>query len=232
MLTGVLRQARRKAAVTAFLEAGWAIAPGAWWDPRVEQYRCRRVGCLTTGTIHAADGMAPRSDPSAWADDPATILLITGHGIDVVELPLGTTPPEAIFSRALLPGPVALWASVRPRLLVFAATTGGGAVPDHLPAGLPEGALLHSAGSYVPLPPSRVRTGDVVWMRPPQSLHWQLPELSEVVDVLARRLATQAPDAAGTPGTPSTPADQPPPPLAPQTAQRRRASVRAAARKV
>ena len=34
MLTGVLRQARRKAAVTAFLEAGWAIAPGAWWDPR------------------------------------------------------------------------------------------------------------------------------------------------------------------------------------------------------
>ena len=229
MLTGVLRQARRKAAVTAFLEAGWAIAPGAWWDPRVEQYRCRRVGCLTTGTIHAADGMTPRSDPSAWADDPATILLITGHGIDVVELPLGTTPPEAIFSRALLPGPVALWASVRPRLLVFAATTGGGGVPDRLPPGLPEGALLHSAGSYVPLPPSRVRTGDVVWMRPPQSLDWQLPELSEVVDVLGRRLATHAPDAAGTPDTSSAPFG--PPPLAPQTAARRRASVRATARK-
>jgi hypothetical protein len=221
MLTGVLRQARRKAAVTAFLEAGWAIAPGAWWDPRVEQYRCRRVGCLTTGTIHAADGMVPRSDPSAWADDPATILLITGHGIDVVELPLGSTPPEAIFSRAMLPGPVALWASVRPRLLVFAATTGGGAVPDRLPAGLPEGALLHSTGSYVPLPPSRVRTGDVVWMRPPQSLDWKLPELREVVDVLARRVAT---DAAGTPDAPADPL-----PSAPQAAPRRRASVRAAA---
>ena len=72
MLTGVLRQARRKAAVTAYLEAGWAIAPGAWWDPRPEQYRCRRVGCLTTGTIHASGRDDPRrTDPSAWANDPA-----------------------------------------------------------------------------------------------------------------------------------------------------------------
>jgi hypothetical protein len=238
MLTGVLRQARRKAAVTAFLEAGWAIAPGAWWDPRVEQYRCRRVGCLTTGTIHAADGMTPRTDPSAWADDPATILLITGHGIDVVELPLGTTPPEAIFSRAILPGPVALWASVRPRLLLFAATTGGAAVPHRLPAGLPEGALLHSTGSYVPLPPSRVRTGDVVWMRPPQLLNWRLPELGEVVDLLARRMGSDAAAQAGTDagtadaGTAvaaSAPADPAPAPSAPQAGPHRRAPARAAA---
>jgi hypothetical protein len=218
MLTGVLRQARRRAAVTAYLEAGWAVAPGAWWDPRAEQYRCRRVGCLTTGTIHAADGMAPRADPGAWADDPATILLITGHGIDVVELPLGTTPPEAIFSRALIPGPVALWASVRPRLLLFAGTTGGGAVPDRLPEGLPEGALLHSTGSYVPLPPSRVRTGDVVWMRPPQSLEWRLPELRDVVDLLARRL---------TGGDTAAETTAPEPQHSPTA--RRRASVRAAA---
>ena len=232
MLTGVLRQARRKAAVTAFLEAGWAIAPGAWWDPRVEQYHCRRVGCLTTGTIHAADGMTPRTDQSAWADDPATILLITGHGIDVVELPLGTTPPDAIFSRTALPGPVALWASARPRLLLFASTTGGRAVPDRLPDGLPDGALLHSTGSYVPLPPSRVRTGDVVWMRPPQALGWELPELAEVVDALARRVSgdgsspasASVPDAAGT----SAPLSDPSAPAS-QATPRRRASIRAAA---
>ena len=137
MLTGVLRQARRRAAVNAYLEAGWPIAPGAWWDPRAEQYRCRKVGCLTAGTIHAADGMTPRCDASAWADDPATVLLVTGHGIDVVELPLGSTPPEAIFSRALIPGPVALWASVRPRLLLLASTTGGGRSPTASPRGCP-----------------------------------------------------------------------------------------------
>jgi hypothetical protein len=196
MLTGVLRQARRRAAVNAYLEAGWSIAPGAWWDPRSEQYRCRKVGCLTTGTIHAADGMAPRGDASAWSEEPATVLLVTGHGIDVVELPLGSTPPEAIFSRALIPGPVALWASVRPRLLLLASTTSGAAVPDRLPDGLPEGALLHSTGSYVPLPPSRVRTGDVVWMRPPQSSEWVLPDLGEVIDLLGRRLS------GGSPATP------------------------------
>ena len=256
MLTGVLRQARRKAAVTAFLEAGWAIAPGAWWDQRLEQYHCRRVGCLTTGTIHAADGMTPRTDPSAWADDPATILLITGHGIDVVELPLGTTPPEAIFSRTTLPGPVALWASARPRLLLFASTTGGSTVPDRLPGGLPEGALLHSTGSYVPLPPSRVRTGDVVWMRPPQALDWHLPELGQVLDVLGHRLGGDTAEPAGPArltgtalpaGTAGATADtstdtaHSSPELADQTAQtaqaeqtarlahRRRASIRAAA---
>jgi hypothetical protein len=238
VLTGVLRQARRRAAVTAYVSAGWAVAPGAWWDPRAEQYRCRRVGCLATGTIHAADGMTPRTELSAWADDPATVLLITGHGIDVVELPLGSTPPEAIFSRAVVPGPVALWASVRPRLLLFAATTGGGPLPDRLPPGLPEGALLHGAGSYVPLPPSRVRTGDVVWMRPPQTLDWHLPQLGEVVDLLARRLGTgpaasrEASPAAGpgvspaaVPGEPAAPAE-PAPPAPPA---RRRGGLRAAA---
>jgi len=195
MLTGVLRQARRRSAVNAYLEAGWSIAPGAWWDPRSEQYRCRKVGCLTTGTIHAADGMTPRRDASAWSEEPATVLLVTGHGIDVVELPLGSTPPEAIFSRALIPGPVALWASARPRLLLLASTTGGSAVPDRLPDGLPEGALLHSTGSYVPLPPSRVRTGDVVWMRPPQSSEWVLPDLGEALDLLSRRLVAGSPAA-------------------------------------
>ena len=209
MLTGVLRQARRRAAVNAYLEAGWPIAPGAWWDPRAEQYRCRKVGCLTTGTIHAADGMTPRGDASAWADDPATVLLVTGHGIDVVELPLGSTPPEAIFSRALIPGPVALWASVRPRLLLLAGTTAGGPVPDRLPEGLPEGVLLHSTGSYVPLPPSRVRTGDVVWMRPPQTRGWALPDLGEVVDLLARRLGSA-------PAREPAPANHPPPHPAPR----------------
>jgi hypothetical protein len=208
MLTGVLRQARRRAAVNAYLEAGWPIAPGAWWDSRGEQYRCRRVGCLTTGTIHAADGMTPRTDAGAWSSDPATVLLVTGHGIDVVELPLGSTPPETLFSRTALPGPVALWTSVRPRLLVLASTTGGAAVPDALPAGLPEGVLLHSSGSYVPLPPSRVRTGDVVWMRPPQSLDWQLPELGEVVELLTRRLLGDA-------ATPAPPVEPPAPQPAP-----------------
>jgi hypothetical protein len=217
MLTGVLRQTRRRAAVNAYLEARWPIAPGAWWDPRAEQYRCHRVGCLTTGTIHAADGLVPRADAGAWSSDPATVLLVTGHGIDVVELPLGSTPPETRFSRAALPGPVALWTSVRPRLLVFASTKGAASVPETLPAGLPEGVLLHAAGSYVPLPPSRVRTGDVVWMRPPQALDWQLPELGEVVDPLTRRLlGDAAADAATHPAPLATSSTRPHRAAAPQ----------------
>jgi hypothetical protein len=194
MLTGVLRQARRRAAVHAYLEAGWPIAPGAWWDPRAEHYRCRRVGCLTTGTIHAADGLTPRDDPSAWNADPATILLVTGHGIDVLEIPLGPTPPDPVLARMITPGPEALWTSVRPRLLVLARTSPAAGVRPALPRGLlPEGALLHRGGSYVPLPPSRVRTGDVVWMRPPHAVEWQLPELEEVLELVTRRLAPHPP---------------------------------------
>jgi hypothetical protein len=197
MLTGVLRQARRRAAVHAYLEAGWPIAPGAWWDAHAEQYRCRRVGCVTTGTIHAADALTPRGDASAWNSDPATILLVTGHGIDVLEIPLGSAPPDPFVSRMLTPGPEALWTSVRPRLLVLARTSAGAAVRASLPNSLPDGALLHASGSYVPLPPSHVRTGDVVWMRPPQAVGWQLPELDEVLELVARRLALR-------PSAPST----------------------------
>jgi hypothetical protein len=193
MLTGVLRQARRRAAVHAYLEAGWPIAPGAWWDPRAEQYRCRRVGCLTTGTIHAADGLTPRSDASAWNSDPATMLLVTGHGVDVLEIPLGSAPLDPVLSLMLTPGPEALWTSVRPRLLIPARVPAGGGIRPVLPSGLPEGALLHGSGSYVPLPPSHVRTGDVVWMRPPPAVDWQLPELDEVLQLVARRLAPHRP---------------------------------------
>jgi len=182
MRTGVLRQARRRAAVNAYLEAGWPIAPGAWWDLRAEQYRCRRVGCLTSGTIHAADGLTPRSDAAAWAHDPATVLLVTGHGIDVVEVPIGSTPPEEVLARGLVPGPVALWTSARPRLLLMGGTAPGSPAPDGLADLLPEGALLHGPGSYVPLPPSRMRTGDVLWLRSPQALDWRLPGLGDVLD--------------------------------------------------
>lgn len=219
MLTGVVRQARRRGAVNAYLEAGWPIAPGAWWDPRAEQYRCRRVGCLTSGTIHAADGLTPRQDAAAWAHDPATVLLVTGHGIDVVELPVGSMSTEAILSRGLGPGPVALWSSARPRLLLLATTTTGAPVPDGPPDGLPDGALLHGPRSYVPLPPSRVRTGDVAWLRSPHALDWRLPELADLFDLVARRAARRP--APSHPAVPPRTGEVPAPPL-------RRATMRKA----
>jgi hypothetical protein len=100
---------------------------------------------------------------------------------------------------------VALWTSVRPRLLILASTTAGAAVPPGLPGGFPDGALLHSSGSYVPLPPSRVRTGDVVWIGPPQTLDWRLPGLDEVLDRVTRQLAPRpAAGRAQPPPAPST----------------------------
>ena len=189
MLTGVLRQARRRAAVNAYLEAGWPIAPGAWWDSRAEQYRCRRVGCLTRGTIHAADGMTPAADPSAWSSDPATVLLVTGHGIDVVELPLGSTPPEAHSSPVpRCPAPSPSGRRCGPDCSCSPAPGAQPASPTSFRPDCPKACCCTARA-----PTSRSRRpgyapATSVWMRPPQSLDWHLPELGEVVDLLTRRL--------------------------------------------
>jgi hypothetical protein len=46
------------------------------------------------------------------------------------------------------------------------------------------GALHHTHGSWVPLPPSQLASGPVGWIHSPCAARWRLPSLHEVSDVL------------------------------------------------
>jgi len=55
------------------------------------------------------------------------------------------------------------------------------------------GALHHTQGSWVPLPPSQLASGPLDWTRSPCAARWWLPSLHEVTDVLRLALFSASP---------------------------------------
>jgi hypothetical protein len=216
----------RLSRIEGFLAADWPVVPGAWWDEHEMVYRCGRVGCCDRMRgLHPVGGaLRPVSDVGPWIRSPATILLVTGLGIDVVEVDLRTVGLDAaMLARLSSAGPVALLDVVLPRLLipvaapvfsdlaVNAAATGGFARRTGV-----AGVGLHGAGSWVALPPARLRGGTTRWVTSPRSVGWALPDLAFVLDTLMPGSSASA--SVTTPVTPVTP----PAPAGPSVSWRRR----------
>lgn len=183
-----LHQQRRQA--LRYVEAGWPVLPGAWWDRT--RYRCGGVECGVSG-LHVAghhDATPIESVPAGtgapWADRPCTLLLATGSAVDVLELPaLAGTAVESVREMAV---PVARLPTGR--WLLFAATVDGAMDSGTSADRRRDGLLLHGPGSLVPLPPSRLPHGRVRWrIRPELNVAHLLP-MAELVDRVVPLLPT------------------------------------------
>ena len=193
---------RLAAAAHDYAAAGWPVAPGAWWDPSDERYRCAQPDCVTHG-LHPtvpdpAGSIARRCQVTVtqactrdleavadhWSQHPYSVLLPTGDSADAVEFrPATARRVQAVLAAYEQLGPTATFADGRVLLLV--------AVAGPLDAGADAelsraGALHHSGGSWVPLPPSRLAAGPISWTRSPHATHWRLPTLRSVVGALRR----------------------------------------------
>lgn len=187
-----LQRSRRRRALAAYGAAGWPVMAGSWWDGH--RYRCGAAGCRTQGlhpTCEAARIGWPR-DPGGLTETAGgagvgpqdSLLLATGSGVDVVELPGWAA---AVAAAAVGWGaPVAR--TPTGRWLLFAAT---GPVDPGLwtPENGPDELLLHSRDSFVPLPPSRLQHGRVAWRSQPGPA---VAELMPVPQLLARVLPVLA----------------------------------------
>jgi hypothetical protein len=201
-----LERAVLAAAAHEYLRAGWPVAPGAWWSPQLQRYRCGRARCRTSSP-HAVDpGIGPSGDrcrasvaqcvvttPTEvdrwWTDHPYALLMPTSTGPGVVDgvediitmvdeklraeghlAPLSTSKAgqAQLFCQPLRPSQE-LWLSA---------------------AGV--GVLLHGEDSWVTLPPSTVRTGQVRWLRSPQECGWRLPSAAVVSAALRAALTFRA----------------------------------------
>jgi hypothetical protein len=184
----------RLSRIEGFLAAGWPVVPGAWWDDRELAYRCGQDGCChRMRGLHPVGGtLDPVLEVRAWPRSPATVLLLTGLGIDVLEVDLRTVGVDApMLNRLSRAGPVALLDVALPRLLLPVAAAVG--AEPAVGAGLVDGVARrtgiagigrHGAGSWVALPPARLRGGTTRWVTSPRSVGWVLPDLAVTLAVL------------------------------------------------
>ncbi len=190
-----------RAEAISFARHGWPVVPGSYprgshWvgTPRVGMPRVGMPPSLRTGVgqhgsvpVHPdwtqLAGCGPERVAELWSGHPFSVLLATGMGVDVLDLPAELGRATAIGLRVVGVGvPVAATPSGRWLLPVL----GGGALhrelDDH-----PD-VVLHAEGDWVLLPPSPCLPGVVHWRVKPGMCGWELPRLEEVTDAVLAAL--------------------------------------------
>ncbi|HEY8372674.1 MAG TPA: bifunctional DNA primase/polymerase [Pseudonocardiaceae bacterium] len=172
---------------------GWPVLPGTY-----------PTGACCGGGSDAGNGVPAPAQPD-WADRldsspaervtwwhgrPYTLLVATGLVLDVIEVSadLGWRTARAL---RLTDTPVPIAATPTGRWLFF--TQSGTPLCEEL-AAHPD-VVLHSTGSWVPLPPSPFPHGVVHWRVKPQVCGWQLPPSAQLQDVLCEVLRHRAVEA-------------------------------------
>lgn len=174
---GAFRAELRAQAVDLAIKR-WPVFPGTY-----------PTGSAWAGPVPATDEWRTdyQVDPDRiaawWHEQPYSVLVATGTVVDAVEVDDELGRKAACLLRAedrpapILALPNGKW--------VF-LTQGG----SELPAELAErpGVRLHSAGGWIPLPPSPWEHGIVHWRVKPEMWGWQLPHAGAVHGVLTRAL--------------------------------------------
>lgn len=162
-------RAELRAEAIGLAQHGWPVVPGSYLSGSVPAYPewARLAGC------------GPQRVAQLWSDHPFSVLLATGMGLDVLDLPAELGRATVVGLRvAGVTVPIAVTPAGRWLLPVH----GGGALhrelDDH-----PD-VLLHAEGGWVPLPPSPYPPGVVHWRVKPGMCGWELPRLDEVTDAV------------------------------------------------
>ncbi|WP_229679715.1 bifunctional DNA primase/polymerase [Saccharopolyspora thermophila] len=165
-----------------FASRGWPVLPGTYpeddhWIGR----RGREYDGLAPIYHDWADrlGTSPDQVTSWWAEQPFSLLIATGTTVDAIEVDADLGRRAASVLRALgFPVPIVATPAGRWYFLM----SGGGKLYPELAA--EPGILLHSSGSWVPMPPSAFPGGAVHWRVKPEVCAWQLPTPDFVQDAL------------------------------------------------
>ncbi len=173
----------RHAAAT-YAAHGWAVVPGGYTAGGAPA-STRQPGRASLHPVPEHWQHAATTDIMQvarwWARQPWIILLPTGPDLQVVEMPagLGQRTADRLGGAA---GPIAVEAGQR--WLMFCRPQ-----PDltqTAPVSTSEeesraGLLLHTSGSWVPVPPIGRTRDRLSWLRPPWTVGWRLPDTADIV---------------------------------------------------
>jgi hypothetical protein len=146
----------------------------------VQQGRCR-ISASRSAQIVASDL------EECWTRRPYALLLPTGGALTVLD---GVDDVvTAVDERLRLQGYFSpLAAAVTGSLQLFCAALDADLELWLAAAGA--GVLIHTDDSWVPLPPSTIRTGMIRWVRAPQAIGWRLAPAPVVSAALRSVLAS------------------------------------------
>jgi hypothetical protein len=123
-----------------------------------------------------------------WRREPHAVLLATGHGFDVLEVPahlglwvLGAARLHTRLAgpgRSQVRGPVAVTPTGRWMFLVRPGEPLRPELDDSLDV------VRHGRGSWVPAPPTVLPEGPVRWAVAPEETRWQFPDSHVVQGML------------------------------------------------
>ncbi|MGH3716455.1 MAG: bifunctional DNA primase/polymerase [Micromonosporaceae bacterium] len=168
-----LQRALLRRAALQYARHGWAVVPGAYHSG--SRFLCDRAGCPTTGCHPAYEDWLRAAScdvinvVSWWARREHSVLLATGYGCEVIEVP-GWAGEAALTQLGDDTGPVAITPTGS---WLFFVRPGEGLRPelaDRLDV------LRHASGSWVPAPPTRFPEGRVRWQVAPQAVGWRLAD--------------------------------------------------------
>lgn len=174
---------------------GWPVVPGTFpndleWEGRQNTPQDGPVPIDDDWATLATDDMDRVG--AMWAGHHYTILLATGRGVDVLEVPAELGRRAATELRAIgLPVPIAATPAgrwlfpVRSGEVLHARLAG-----DH-------DVVVHAQGSWVPLPPSPFLHGVVHWRVTPHVTGWALPRSCDVQHALGLAVHEHLPVGAG-----------------------------------
>ena len=193
---GRVRALRRAAAVYA--THGWPVVPGAYAVGG--RCGCSRLGCRRAGLHPLLEQWEQAATTDVlqvgrwWARQAWAILLRTGHRVEVVDVSadVGAATAHRLSERA---GPIAVSGSHRWLLFCAAEDDPVNPTDDDWRAGL----LVHTQGSWVPVPADNRMRGRAGWLRPPWLVGWRLPGTREVL-AAARAAAASLSGGAPVPG--------------------------------
>ncbi|PRW62408.1 bifunctional DNA primase/polymerase [Actinopolyspora mortivallis] len=170
--------------VLELVSRGWPVFPGTYPVPggwSASDSAPEEV--LSEGPIPVWEDWADRAGNTDgiaawWSKHPHSVLLATGPEIEAIEVEadLGRRAARALRGRGR---PVPMAATPHGRW--YFLTRGGQRLHEELGEA---GLVLHSGGSWVPLPPSTFPQGVLHWRVKPQVCDWWLPEPEHVQEAL------------------------------------------------
>lgn len=171
-----------RVAAISLASRGWPVLPGTY--PANSQW-AGRSGNDAHGPIPVHRewreqlGADPDQVSSWWAGRPYSLLLATGSVVEAIEVGVNLGRRTASALRTL-GSPVPIVATPAGRWYFLTAGGQGlcSALTDH-----PD-VTLHSAGSWVPIPPTTFQHGVVHWRVNPDVCGWQLADPELVQDAL------------------------------------------------
>lgn len=178
----VVLRMRLRSAAQDIARRGWTVTPGAYFNGT--RMACDRSTCWATSChplLPDWDSHATRANELRqwWHNKPHSVLLPTGRVFDAIEVPALVGSAVKGVCGPVIVTPTGRW--------IFLVQSGSELRPELEDCG---DIVTHTAGSWVPAPPTVLPEGPVLWQLSPHQVNWQLPSAGELQLALVSALVT------------------------------------------